>query len=59
MEKYSQLVDFSSKHPNIVVALGMFDGLHIGHQEIIRTAVAKAHEINGTALVFSFENHLF
>ena len=57
MEKYSQLVDFSSKYPNIVVALGMFDGLHIGHQEIIRTAVAKAQEINGTALVFSFANH--
>ena len=57
MEKYSQLVDFSSKYRNIVIALGMFDGLHIGHQEIIRTAVRKAQEINGTALVFSFANH--
>ena len=57
MEKYSQLVDFTSKYRNIVVALGMFDGLHIGHQEIIQTAVRKAQEINGTALVFSFANH--
>ena len=57
MEKYTQLTDFSSKHHNIVIALGMFDGLHIGHQEIIRTAVMKAQEINGTALVFSFSNH--
>ena len=46
MEKYSQLVDFSSKYPNIIVALGMFDGLHIGHQEIIRTPVPKAQETN-------------
>lgn len=57
MEKYKKLVDFSSKYSNIVIALGMFDGLHIGHQAIIRAAVAKAQEINGTALVFSFENH--
>jgi len=57
MEKYKELADFSSKYPNIVIALGMFDGIHIGHQEIIRTAVAKAQEINGAALVFSFSNH--
>ena len=57
MEKYKELADFSSKYPNIVIALGMFDGVHIGHQEIIRTAVAKAQEINGAALVFSFSNH--
>ena len=57
MEKYKELVDFTLKYANIVVALGMFDGLHIGHQEIIRTAVRKAQEIKGTALVFSFANH--
>lgn len=57
MEKYKELADFSSKYPNIVIALGMFDGVHIGHQEIIRMAVAKAQEINGAALVFSFSNH--
>ncbi|WP_281539308.1 bifunctional riboflavin kinase/FAD synthetase [Selenomonas noxia] len=57
MEKYTQLAYFSSKYENIVIALGMFDGLHIGHQEVIRTAVKKAQEIKGTALVFSFANH--
>ena len=57
MEKYTQLTYFSSKYENIVIALGMFDGLHIGHQEVIRTAVKKAQEIKGTALVFSFANH--
>ena len=57
MEKYKELADFTLKYKNIVVALGMFDGLHIGHQAIIRTAVRKAQEIKGTALVFSFANH--
>ena len=57
METYHQLVDFASKYKNIVVALGMFDGLHIGHQKIIRTAVEQARSIHGTAFVFSFANH--
>ena len=57
MEKYNQLSDFQSKYRNIVIALGMFDGLHIGHQYIIRSAVSKAREIKGSALVFSFSNH--
>lgn len=57
MESYTKLIEFRALYPNIVIALGMFDGLHIGHQYIIQTAVRKAHEITGTAIVFSFMNH--
>ena len=57
MKTYHQLVDFASKYKNIVVALGMFDGLHIGHQKIIRTAAEQANRIHGTTFVFSFTNH--
>lgn len=57
MESYTKLLEFHSLYPRIVIALGMFDGIHLGHRHIIRTAVRKAHEIGGTALVFSFLNH--
>lgn len=40
-----------------VVALGMFDGVHIGHASIIRRTVEIAKEINGTAMVLTFSNH--
>lgn len=40
-----------------VAALGNFDGLHIGHVEIIRTAVEKAHERGAFALCYTFSNH--
>ena len=40
-----------------VVALGMFDGVHIGHASIIRRAVEIAAQINGTAMVLTFSNH--
>ena len=37
------------------VALGCFDGVHIGHSEIIKSAVKKAHEHSLTSVVWSFE----
>ena len=37
------------------VAIGVFDGLHIGHRAIIERARAEAASAAGTALVFTFE----
>lgn len=57
MKIYSRLIRFSAKYPDIVVALGMFDGMHIGHQSIVRRAVELARMIHGTPMVFTFSNH--
>ena len=40
-----------------VLALGMFDGLHIGHQALIRRAKALAGEMNAACVVCSFDRH--
>ncbi len=40
-----------------VVALGVFDGVHIGHRHILEAAVKKARAINGTSLVVTFYPH--
>ena len=40
-----------------VVALGMFDGVHIGHQSLIRRAVALAGELNAQCVVCTFDRH--
>ncbi len=45
------------KYPNPVVALGMFDGVHLGHASVIRHAIDVAKKIDGTAIVFTFSNH--
>ena len=39
------------------VALGTFDGVHVGHQSIIQRAIAlaKAHKL--TSVVYTFSNH--
>ena len=40
-----------------VVTIGNFDGIHLGHREIFRNVVAKAKEINGTSVVYTFVPH--
>jgi riboflavin kinase/FMN adenylyltransferase len=40
-----------------VVTLGNFDGVHRGHQKIIRKAVERARAINGSAVVYTFDPH--
>ena len=39
------------------IALGNFDGVHAGHQALIRRAVEKAKELGIASGVFTFSNH--
>jgi len=40
-----------------VLTIGNFDGVHRGHQEIFHRVVERARDMNGTAIVFTFEPH--
>lgn len=39
------------------VALGMFDGMHIGHRALVESTVAYAKEYGCKSMVYTFENH--
>jgi len=41
----------------VCVAIGVFDGVHLGHQQIIRQTVADAHQHDAVALVLTFDRH--
>jgi len=47
--------DFKVKNP--VVTIGTFDGVHLGHKQIINRLLQKAKEINGTPLIITFWPH--
>ena len=40
-----------------VYALGTFDGIHRGHQRVIRKAVEEAALVNGVSIIITFEHH--
>ena len=43
--------------PNAVVTIGTFDGVHLGHREILRNMVSRAKEIGGESVVVTFYPH--
>ncbi len=56
MELYRELKAYQSNAPS-AVALGTFDGLHIGHIEVISELNYWARKKNLKSLVYTFENH--
>ena len=49
--------DISPEHPAPVVTIGNFDGVHLGHQKLIRDLVVRADAIGGTPIVYTFDPH--
>lgn len=40
-----------------IVTVGNFDGVHLGHQAILRTVVKRADDLGGDAVVYTFDPH--
>jgi len=49
--------NFSDKTRPVYLALGNFDGVHKGHQSLIRQLVKRASNNDGQAVAFIFEPH--
>jgi riboflavin kinase/FMN adenylyltransferase len=41
----------------VCLAIGVFDGVHLGHQQIIRQTIADARQHDAVALVVTFDKH--
>ena len=41
----------------VCLAIGFFDGVHLGHQQIIRQTIADARQHGGIALALTFDKH--
>ncbi len=41
----------------VFLAIGVFDGVHLGHRAVISTAARHAQEAGGTAVVVTFDPH--
>lgn len=47
----------SSLSKKTYIALGSFDGLHLGHMRLIKECINLAKENNGLSMVYTFKNH--
>jgi riboflavin kinase/FMN adenylyltransferase len=45
------------KMPSLCLTLGIYDGVHVGHQKIIRRVIERAKEIGGSSCVVTFDPH--
>jgi riboflavin kinase/FMN adenylyltransferase len=57
MEIIRGLEELKESYPNTVMTIGNFDGLHLGHQKILFTAIKRSEELKGTSMVVTFDPH--
>ncbi|WP_455208170.1 bifunctional riboflavin kinase/FAD synthetase [Kaarinaea lacus] len=55
MELIRGLQNLKSHHHGCVATIGNFDGVHLGHQAVIRQVMDKAHELKLPVAVITFE----
>ena len=49
--------DLGNGSRNVCLAIGVFDGVHLGHQQIIRQTIADARQHDALAVVITFDRH--
>src|SRR5271170_7036030 len=49
--------ELKAEGKKVCLAIGFFDGVHLGHQQIIRQTIADAHLHNALAVVITFDRH--
>lgn len=57
IQRFSSPGDLPTPLRNAVVAIGNFDGVHLGHQTVLKRALEIAKAENRPALVLTFEPH--
>lgn len=57
MEIIRDIRELPARHRRAVIAIGNFDGLHRGHQHVLKTMLEVASKKNAVAAVLTFEPH--
>ncbi len=57
MKIFNKISDINPNIPVAAVTIGNFDGVHKGHQTLLRQTINKAREIHGISVAITFEPH--
>src|SRR4029450_12484953 len=57
MHTLTRIEDLAAVPGPIFLAIGVFDGVHLGHRAVIERALRDARHAGGTAVVATFDPH--
>jgi len=57
MKVVHTFAELSGVADKVCIAIGVFDGVHLGHQAVIRAAMEDAKACGGTAVALTFDPH--
>src|SRR6266704_4833126 len=57
MQILRSIPELSQLPGRLFLAIGVFDGVHLGHQAVISTSLKHAESAGGTAVVVTFDPH--
>lgn len=57
MKIFQDLEEFKNPHQPAFLTIGMFDGVHRGHQAVLQKVHDDAKNQNGQSIVITFKNH--
>jgi riboflavin kinase/FMN adenylyltransferase len=57
METLRSISELSRLQGPLFLAIGVFDGVHLGHKAVISTSAEHARTVNGTPVVVTFDPH--
>lgn len=57
MKVIHNAAELDAVNRKVCLAIGFFDGVHLGHQQIIRQTAVDAKQHHGLALVLTFDQH--
>ena len=55
MKQLSQANDLNNR--KVCLAIGMFDGVHLGHQKVLQNAINAASQSNAISVAVTFDQH--
>lgn len=57
MQLIHRAADLDRGGRKVSVGIGMFDGVHLGHQQVLKQTLADARQHNGWSLAITFDRH--